>query len=79
MAGEAVMVRRRGRPTNLADGPGKLTQALGIDAMHDGLRLGATDLVALVLGESPRPTFIATPRVGISREADRPWRYVLAH
>lgn len=78
VAGEAVMIRRRGRSTNLADGPGKLTQALGIDAMHDGLRLGATDLVAVVRRESSPPTFIATPRVGISRATDRPWRYVLA-
>lgn len=78
VAGEAVMARRRRRATNLADGPGKLTQALGISAAHDGLRLGSTDLVSLDLPVRPVGTILATPRVGISQEVGRPWRFVLA-
>lgn len=74
--GEEHMRRRRGRPDHLCDGPGKLAQALGVTGEQDGTSLldGAVRLV----GEPPlRRRIIAGPRVGISRAAERPWRFRL--
>ena len=71
--------RRRTRETELCSGPGKLTQALGIDhSMHGmelvhGLGLSPSHCSRLV-----RTNTIACRRVGISREIDRKWRFVLA-
>lgn len=72
--GLEVMEARRGRPAHLSDGPGKLAQALGITGDHDGTDLTA-GLVRLTL--APRPlAFAATPRIGISKAVDVPWRFV---
>ena len=74
--GEATMRSRRGRCDHLADGPGKLAQALGVDGDHDGTSL----LVGPVrlLGEAQAAgRVVAGPRVGISRAVDRPWRFRL--
>ncbi len=78
VAGEDVIVRRRGRTTNLADGPGKLAQALGVTGSHDGADLLADGELSLVGAEALPGTIIATPRVGISQGQDRPWRFVVA-
>ncbi len=74
--GEGIMRRRRGRHDHLADGPGKLTQALGIDQGHDGCSV-RDGPVRLLTGEPAVGTVLATPRVGISKETNRPWRFVL--
>ncbi len=79
VAGADVVVRRRGRRNHLADGPGKLAQALGVtrDEVDGTSMLGGGPLT---LG-GPMPvdgTVLATPRIGISKATDRPWRYVLA-
>ncbi|HEX7099787.1 MAG TPA: DNA-3-methyladenine glycosylase [Acidimicrobiia bacterium] len=69
------MVRRRGRATNLTDGPGKLTEALGITGDHNGLDLIHEDSVRLLpTGESF--TVLATPRIGITKAVEKPWRFV---
>lgn len=73
---EAVL-RRRGRTDHLADGPGKLTQALGITGDHDGTSVFGGP-VRLEPGSVPPASSIrATPRIGITREVDRPWRFVV--
>lgn len=88
--GEAVLIRggrvvegmelvlaRRGRRDHLTDGPGKLTQALGITGDHDGTSVLAGP-VRLEEGPAPDPALVSrTPRIGISREAERPWRFVV--
>ena len=57
----------------LCSGPGRLCQALGITGEHDGLPL---DEPPFELREpTERPEVVAGPRIGISRAADRPWRY----
>ena len=72
---------RKTREVDLARGPGRLCQALGIDRSLDGADVCAPDSS---LGVSPPPTAIGGgqirtgPRVGISQAADRPWRYWLA-
>ena len=77
-AGEPVdgidtMIRRRGRGDHLADGPGKLCQAMGIDGSFSGTRLG--DLLDLQ-GEPDTRTWIATPRIGITVGVDVNLRFV---
>lgn len=75
LTGEDVAIKRRGRTSNLADGPGKLTQALGVTGGLDGHDLGSPPL--LLLEPIRRPgRIVATPRIGISKEVDRPWRFV---
>lgn len=76
--GDKTAARRRGRRTDLANGPGKLCQALGIT-----LELNGTDLLdassVVHLEEGTRPEMVmATPRIGISKATDLPWRFVSA-
>ncbi|HSJ84482.1 MAG TPA: DNA-3-methyladenine glycosylase [Acidimicrobiia bacterium] len=67
---------RRGREDHLANGPGKLAQALGIDQSHNGSYL-LDDSSPLHLQPGPAPDLVmATPRVGISHAKERPWRFV---
>jgi DNA-3-methyladenine glycosylase len=60
----------------LCSGPGRLCQALAVTGAHDGLRLDAPPFELL----APRGAVevAAGPRIGISRAAELPWRYVLA-
>jgi DNA-3-methyladenine glycosylase len=77
--GEEVMVRRRGRADHLTDGPGKLAPALAITGDHDGTSvLGGVRTGPLTLSAGPGPSgpVLATPRIGISKAVDRPWRFV---
>ena len=70
-AGIEEMMLRRGAG-ELCNGPGKLTQALGI-----GLGENGTSLVSgpvRVLAGSPLP-YVTGPRVGITKAADLPWRF----
>jgi DNA-3-methyladenine glycosylase len=60
----------------LCSGPGRLCQALGVTRDHDGLRL---DEPPFVLVARPRPVEVVTgPRIGITKAAEKPWRYGLA-
>lgn len=69
---------RRGRDDELANGPGKLCQALGIDGSHDGIYLLETgSALRLEPGSTPQ-VVMATPRVGISKARDLPWRFIAA-
>jgi DNA-3-methyladenine glycosylase len=77
LEGVAEMARRRGlsRLTELARGPGRLTQALGIDKRYDGLDLCSQG--PLWLGEAGRPVeeIGVAKRIGISREVERRLRF----
>lgn len=76
--GEGVAASRRGRTTELANGPGKLCQALGITLQLNGTDLlNPSSVVRLETGEPPQ-VVMATPRIGISRATDLPWRFVAA-
>lgn len=75
LEGLDTVIRRRGRTDHLADGPGKLTQALGITGDHDGTSVFGGP-IRLEPGPLPDPAAIrATPRIGITKEVDRPWRF----
>jgi DNA-3-methyladenine glycosylase len=76
--GASIASRRRGHRADLADGPGKLTQSLGIGPEHNGLDL-LDPGSEIRLEPGPAPEFVmATPRIGISKAAGRPWRFVAA-
>ncbi len=60
----------------LCSGPGKLCQALAVTGAHDGLPLDEPPFELIARTE---PAAIATgTRVGLTKAADRPWRYGLA-
>lgn len=76
--GESVAIRRRGRYDQLANGPGKLTQALGITGDHNGLDLfDESSPIRLEPGKTA-DLVMATPRIGISKARDVPWRFIEA-
>lgn len=76
--GEHVARRRRGGRPDLADGPGKVCQALGILADHDGTYLlDGEPPLWLEPGERPE-VIVSTPRIGITKARDLPWRFVSA-
>jgi DNA-3-methyladenine glycosylase len=73
--GADEMFRRRGR-TPLADGPGKLCQAFGIDADDDGADLCAGGAVRIIDDGAPPPSDpIVGSRVGITKAVEIPWRF----
>jgi DNA-3-methyladenine glycosylase len=73
------MTRRRNMTTlkNLCSGPGKLTRALGIDGAFHGRDLLSHPDASLRHPSTP-PSVQACRRIGITRSADLPWRFVAA-
>jgi DNA-3-methyladenine glycosylase len=69
---------RARRAEDLANGPGKLCQAFGLDRRHDGIDLCAADSPVRLVddGTPPPPTPITTGRIGIRRATEHPWRFV---
>src|SRR5215212_4757789 len=75
-AGAALMERRRGRPRDLCNGPGRLTQALGVDLTLDGQDITSGNLI--ISGRKASPgEIVETTRIGISRGTELPWRYLV--
>jgi len=75
LSGLEEMRRRRGvaSPAALCSGPGKLTKALGINGNdHSASFLGREETGIRSGGASE---VLAGGRIGISRAADRPWRF----
>ncbi len=72
------MRARRGvdDPRLLCAGPGRLCQALGITREHDGAWLDRKPFE--LRGRSDEPEIVRDRRIGITKAADRPWRYLLA-
>ena len=73
--GEELMAQRRGRARDLCNGPGRLTQALGVGLELDGRDLTAGNLT-IFDGPEPGEEIVATTRIGISRGVELPWRYL---
>jgi len=67
------------RQVDISNGPGKLCQALGIELGHDGIDLQQQDsAVRLELGDPLDPAeIVATTRIGISKAAEKPWRFYI--
>ncbi|SDS81673.1 DNA-3-methyladenine glycosylase [Microlunatus soli] len=66
---------------DLARGPGRLTQALGITRPDNGtdlLAAGPEPTITLTASESPVIKINTGPRVGITKAVDKPWRFWIA-
>ena len=77
-AGLDRMRARRGLddPRLLCAGPGRLCQALGITGAQDGLPM---DRAPFAWSARAGPVALAAaPRIGITRGAETPWRFLLA-
>lgn len=82
MAGLEAMRAARGSrivDRDLCRGPGRLAQAMGISGADDGLDLLAKGSRFALRRAVATPTHDvhATPRIGISKAVDAPWRWVL--
>lgn len=79
VAGFDIMRARRGleAPTILCSGPGRLTQALGIEAHHDGASLFEAPF-ALSPRPDGEPALAVGRRIGLSKAVEAPWRFGLA-
>ena len=76
LEGSEIMRERRKRSTHLCDGPGRLTQSLGIELAQDGVDLTDGTLY-IAWGDTPEGEVLATTRIGISRGTELPWRYLV--
>ena len=67
------------REEELCSGPGKLTQALGIELFENGVDL-ARGPVRIRPREAAwcEPRIIAGPRIGITKAVELPWRFCVA-
>lgn len=59
----------------IANGPGKVCQALGIDKQLNGHDLRQAPLVLVLKDAMPTEQIVQTTRVGITRAKDEPWRF----
>jgi DNA-3-methyladenine glycosylase len=75
--GIATMRRRRAGVADrqLCSGPGRLCQALGITRSLDGRMMRRSDVT--VRGVESPPDIVASPRIGITKAADWPLRFVV--
>jgi DNA-3-methyladenine glycosylase len=75
---EEMRARRGGKAdADLCSGPGKLTEALGID-LGDNERDLTREPFLLSAPAGERPQIVAGPRIGITKAVERPWRFCAA-
>lgn len=78
LEGLDLMRYRRGlvRPEDLCSGPGKLTQAMGIDVELNGSLLTEGPIgIEPPAARAVVPRLVTGPRIGITKAADLPWRF----
>jgi DNA-3-methyladenine glycosylase len=83
VAGLSTVRTRRGRTTNspkdaftLVDGPAKLAQALGVSKADNGTSTTpGVGRLHLLHSDDPAPLDRTTPRIGISKAIEVPWRF----
>ena len=64
---------------NLTNGPGRLTKALDINKLHNGLNLTKKRSI-LQIEDGIRPkNILVTPRIGISRAKAKHWRFLISN
>jgi DNA-3-methyladenine glycosylase len=75
--GLPVMRRRRGVAEErlLCAGPGRLCEALSITGVHSGIALDVPPFE--LFARQGTADIVAGPRIGITKAADKPWRYGL--
>jgi len=75
--GEEAMARRRNgvqKKVNWTSGPGKLTQALGVEMNHNQASLLGPLFYVLDFGDQPKEVYVS-PRVGIKEAKSFYWRF----
>jgi len=74
-----LMRKRRGvnSDLDLCSGPGKLTEALGID-LSDNERPLSRDPFSITPPAGEPPEIVTGPRIGITKAVERPWRFCAA-
>jgi DNA-3-methyladenine glycosylase len=73
-----LMRERRGRDEieQLCSGPGKLTEALGVDLALNGADLAEPPFeISAPAPEWEPGDIVSSPRIGITKAAELPWRY----
>jgi DNA-3-methyladenine glycosylase len=71
--------RGRGELAELCSGPGKLTEALGVELRHNGTSLLEPPFeLGLCTGAWRDAEVVTGPRIGISRGIEYPWRFCVA-
>jgi DNA-3-methyladenine glycosylase len=76
---ELIKQRRHKIQTELGllSGPGKITLGLGIGPEMNGRTFFEPDFKIVDLGDLvEKPKIAKTPRIGISKAAERPWRFI---
>jgi len=76
-----LMRKRRDRDDSegLCSGPGKLTEALGVDLSLNGADLFASPFeLNPPAGRWADAEVVTTPRIGITKAAELPWRYCVS-
>ncbi|WID99466.1 DNA-3-methyladenine glycosylase [Bosea vestrisii] len=74
-AGLDIMLERRGGASPLCSGPGRLAQALAIDASFDALPVYQEPFK--LSDRTCEPDVAVGPRIGISQAREKPWRFGL--
>ncbi|HEX6603181.1 MAG TPA: DNA-3-methyladenine glycosylase [Solirubrobacterales bacterium] len=75
---ERMRERRGGKAdAELCSGPGKLTEALGIDLSDNEADLSREPFL-LTVPEGEPPAIVTGPRIGITKAVDNPWRFCAA-
>ena len=86
LEGIEAMARARGLTMNgerdlrnLTSGPGRLAEAFGITRERDNAKdLASSDSDLFIADDGYRvKKILATPRIGVTKAAERPWRYVI--
>lgn len=76
--GDAMQLRRNGiTGINVSNGPGKLCQALAIDARFNGHNLAQTPLQLILKPPVPEGLIASGPRIGIKLGQEAAWRFYL--
>jgi DNA-3-methyladenine glycosylase len=72
----AVLIRAIQLPQLYLNGPGKVCRYFEINKSHNGLDLTSHDQVYITEGVTPI-SYITTPRIGITKDIDKPWRFLM--
>ena len=73
---DLMIQNRPAKSRAIANGPGKLCQAYGLDKSHDGTDLCTKGAIVYVEDIGFTPTTIEqSTRIGISKATDLPWRF----
>lgn len=78
-SGEAGAVLIRAVEAEGTDGPGKLCRQWSIDKSHNDIDMTSSKSEIYLVRSEPIPEsqVLVTPRIGISRAKERPWRFLV--